>query len=120
MRRDESGGGRGKALFALAVLCALAYIAYKALPAYIENYQLSDYMRQLAVQATVERSAAEAVRQNVVEHAVSLGLPVARDQVTVTSNTQLVNIQVDYTVPINLKVYTWVLHFTPSAENHSL
>ncbi|HEY6290230.1 MAG TPA: hypothetical protein VI455_01535 [Terriglobia bacterium] len=28
-----------------------------------------------------------------------------------------VKINVDYTVPVDLKVYTWSIHFTPSAES---
>jgi hypothetical protein len=31
-----------------------------------------------------------------------------------------VTVNIDYTVPVDFKVYTWQLHFTDSSENKSL
>jgi hypothetical protein len=120
MRQPDSGQSYTKLFLTLAVLAALVYVAIQAVPVYVENYQLEDYMRLLAVQASVARSSAEQIQQSVLAHALDLDLPVTRDQIAVQATRGTVKIQVDYSVPVDLKVYTWVLHFTPSSESRSL
>lgn len=120
MRRSDSGRGRGRLIVELTVLGALVYVGIKAVPVYVQNYELSDYIRQLAVQATVQRSKAEVIQQQVVVFAQNLDLPVDRDNVQVAVGGSAVTIALDYSVPVDLSVYTWVLHFSPSAENRFL
>jgi len=120
MRRSDSGQGYWKAILAVAILAALVYTAIEAVPAYVNNYQLAGYLRDRAVRATVDRSQEAALKAEVVTYARNLGLPVTEDNVQVTVASGNVKIQLDYTVPIDLKVYTWVIHFTPSAESRAL
>lgn len=119
MRQTEKGAGRVKLIFALVVLAAVAYCAAKIVPVYVSNYELQDKIRQLAIQATVDRSSSQAVQDHVLQDAQELGLPVTPDNVTVQVGNA-VTISIDYTVPIDLKVYTLNLHFTPSAENNRI
>ncbi len=119
MRRSESGGGRLKLFFAIIFLAAVAYVAAKVVPVYVNNYQLNDDIHQLAIQATVDRSSAEAIQNKVLDYARDLNLPVKRENVTVRAGGD-VSIDVDYRVPIDLKVYAFELHFTPSAANKQL
>jgi len=120
MRVSEAGQSRLKGFFTLAVLAALIYVGFRALPVYVNNYQLEDYTRQLAVQATVSHTSADEIQQNVVARASDLSLPVSPEQVTVVSNRAGVEIAIDYTVPVDLRVYTWVLHFRYSTSNRAL
>jgi hypothetical protein len=55
----------------------------------------------------------------VVAYAQDLGLPITPENVKVSVSSR-VTIDVDYTVPIDLSVYTLQLHFTPSAEDRTL
>jgi len=119
MRRTDRGAGNAKFIFVLLVLAAVAYFAVKAVPVYVSNYELSDKIRQLAIQATVDRSPAQTVQDRVVSYGKDLGLPITRENVTVQVGS-VVTINVDYTVPIDLMVYTLNLHFTPSAENRQI
>ncbi|MGH9455482.1 MAG: hypothetical protein ACRD2O_16095 [Terriglobia bacterium] len=116
----DSGRGRLKGIVTLVILVAIAYTAVKTIPVYVQNYELADYIQNLAVQATVSRTAAADIQRNVVDKAHSLGLPVNFDDVQVSSTLDGVKILVDYMVPINLQVYTLSLHFKPSAENRAL
>jgi hypothetical protein len=116
----ESGRGRLKGIVALAIVAAIIYTAVKTIPVYVQNYELADFIQNLAVQATVSRTAAEDIQRMVVDKAHSLGLPVNFDNVQVSSSMDGVNIMVDYRVPVSLQVYTLSLHFTPSAENRAL
>lgn len=120
MQRSESGQGYGKAIFAFAIFALVIFIGIRTVPVYVDNYQLTNFIRDLAVKATVERPSNVAVQDEVVARAQSLELPVTGDNVKVSVTSQGVTIDVDYTVPIDLKLYTLTLHFTPSAQNRSL
>jgi len=117
MRPSDSGVGRLKIIFVLLVLGAVAYVAIKTIPVYVNSYEVQDYIRQLAIKASVERVKPEAIQDQVVAHAVEKDLPVTRDNVKVTITGTKVRIDLDYTVPVDLKVYTLSLHFTPSSED---
>ena len=117
MRPSDSGVGSLKVIFVLLVLGAVAYVAIKTIPVYVNSYEVQDYIRQLAIKASVERVKPEAIQDQVVAHAVEKDLPVTRDNVNVTINRSKVRIDMDYTVPVDLRVYTLSLHFTPSSED---
>jgi len=114
---SDSGAGRLKTIFVLLVLGAIAYVAIKTIPVYVSSYEVHDYIRQLAIKASVERVKPEAIQDQVTAHAVEKDLPVTRDNVKVTINGGKVRIDMDYTVPVDLRVYTLSLHFTPSSED---
>jgi hypothetical protein len=121
MGRSDRGQGKMKAILSLAFLAAVAYAGVKIIPVYVQNYELQDYIRQIAVRATVDRTPAEAVQNNVVAHARdNLRLPITRENVKVQYSGRTITIDIDYTVPVDLKVYTLNLRFTPSAENRAL
>lgn len=116
-RPSDSGIGSLRFIFVLLVLGAVAYVAVKTVPVYVNSYEVQDYIRQLAIKASVERVKPEAIQDQVVAHAVEQDLPVTRDDVKVTINGGKVRIDMDYTVPVDLKVYVLPLHFTPSSED---
>ena len=117
MRPSDSGVGSLKIIFVLLVLGAVAYVAIKTIPVYVNSYEVQDYIRQLAIKASVERVKPEAIQDQVTAHAAEKDLPVTRDNVKVTINGNKVRIDMDYTVPVDLRVYTLSLHFTPSSED---
>ena len=120
MRRSDLGLGRGRLIADVAILGALVYVGIKVIPVYVQNYELSDYIRQLAIQATAQRSSAAAIQQQVVVFAQHLDLPVNQENVKVAVGDSAITIALDYVVPVDLRVYTWVLHFAPSTENRFL
>jgi hypothetical protein len=119
MRRSEKGAGSAKLIFAIIFLALVGWTALKVVPVYVSNYELNDDIRQLAIQATVDRSSVESVQNKVLGYAKDLDLPVTRENITVQVGTK-VTINVDYKVPIDLKFYSFDMHFTPSAENKTL
>jgi hypothetical protein len=119
MWRSNSGAGRIRAILALAILAALAYVLAKVVPVYVNNYQLSDYLRDVAVRATVDRTNADTLQQEVVTYASTLNLPIAARDVKVNAQAGHVTIVVDYDVPVDLRIYTLHLRFTPSAESRA-
>ncbi len=121
MPESDFGKGRAKAFFALVVVAALAYTTAKMIPPYINNYQLQDHIRQVAIQAaarTRPTTPAE-IQREIIAYAQDLGLSLEPENVKVTV-TSKINVDLDYTVPVNLMVFTLPLHFTPSAEDRPL
>jgi len=119
MKRSDSGKGTGKLIFALLVIAAVGFCSFKIIPVYVNNYELNDEIRQLAIQATADHSSEEAIMNRVLADAKDLNLPITRDNVTVHVSGG-VAISVDYTVPIDLTVYTWAAHFNPSTVNKQI
>ena len=120
MRRADLGEGRFKAFLTLAFIAAVVYCSFKIIPVYVNNYQLQDYIQSQTPFWLTQRATAEQVRNNVLAKAQDLGLPLTAEQVTVEASAARVGVQIDYLVPVDLKVYTLNLHFTPSSENRSI
>lgn len=119
MRRSDSGRATLKTLLSIVFLVVVVYAGFKIIPVYVNSYELEDYIRQQNPFWLTQRAPADAIRNNILAKAKDLDLPVEPDQVKVEVGGG-VTVQLDYTVPVDLKVYTLQLHFSPSAQNRSL
>ena len=120
MRLSESGKITFKAILSLAFLAALIFASIKIIPVYVNNYQLQDYLQTQTPFWLTEHASADGIRNNILAKAQDLDLPMAAENVTVEANPNRVSVSIDYHVPVDLKVYTLRLHFTPSSENRSI
>lgn len=118
--RSESGEGKLKALLFTAILVLLVYSAFKLVPVYVANYQLSDKLQETARFAVVNRYSEDQIRDTIFKEIQSLEIPARREDVKVSSTQSLVTISVDYTVPVDLLFYHMDLHFTPASANKSI
>lgn len=118
--RREWGEGRLKAIVYTAILLLIVYSAFKIVPAYVQNYQLSDKMQETARFAVVNRYNEEQIRDTIFKEIQSLEIPAKREDIKVSSSPAIVKISVDYSVPVDLLFYHMDLHFTPSSENKSI
>lgn len=117
---SQRGSGTVKAVIWTAILVLGAYSAYKIIPSYVAEYQLNDKMQEVARFAVVNRYSEEQVRDEIFKEAQDLEIPLKREQIKVEATQRLVQISVDYTVPVDLFFYHTELHFTPTSENKSL
>jgi len=120
MRNTDSGKGYAKAFFWLLVLLFLGYTSVKVIPLYINNYQLQNYLVEQTPFWVTQRASSDVVRARVLAKAQELDLPISKDDVQVEANQARVVVSIDYTIPVNLLVYTLNLHFTPHSENRAL
>ncbi len=120
MRLSESGRITFKAILSLAFLAAVIYAGFKTIPVYVNDYQLQDYLQNQTPFWLTQRASADAIRKNILAKAEDLGIPMVEENVTVEANQNRVSVSIDYRVPVDLKVYTLELHFTPSSENRSI
>jgi len=119
-RRAEWGEGKLKAILFTVILVLLVYSAFKIVPVYVQNYQLSDKMQETARFAVVNRYNEEQIRDTIFKEIQSLEIPAKREDIKVSSSQSIVRISVDYSVPVDLLFYHMDLHFTPSSENKSV
>jgi hypothetical protein len=117
----DSGKGGLKAILSLLFLAAVIFCAARIVPVYLDNYELQTFLNNLAVQATVQTPpmTTEIVENEILAKASSLELHLERQNIKV-SISRKVRIDVDYSVYVDLKLYTLALHFTPSAENSNI
>jgi hypothetical protein len=101
----------------LIVLGAMAFAAFKIVPAYFADYQLKDSMVTEARFAMVNRKGATDVQDDIWKKVQELGIPAKKDDIVVMSDQGNVRISVNYTVPVDLVVYQYSLQFHPEADN---
>jgi hypothetical protein len=119
-RRTEWGAGKLKAILFTVILVLFIYSAFKIVPAYVQDYQLSDKMQETARFAVVNRYGEEQIRDTIFKEIQSLDIPARREDIKVFSSQSIVKISVDYSVPVDLLFYHMDLHFTPSSANKSI
>jgi predicted membrane protein len=102
------------------ILVAFIYSAAMMLPVLINEYQFQDSLQSIARFASVNRKNPDQIRAAVMEEAQKEDLPVQAEDVKVVSNAGNIQIDVDYSVTVDLKVYQWTLNFHPAASNASL
>jgi len=116
MRGSEEGKGYVKFILALLVLGVVGFVSYRVGKVYFANYELQDYIRQAAIQYSARpNSTPQTIANDVLSKAQDLGLPITSDNIKVRAGNRVV-IDVDYQAPVDLVMYTVVLHFTPSSE----
>jgi hypothetical protein len=118
----ERGSSKLNLLLTLLVVGALAFSAIKIFPVYFANYQFQDAVEtesRFALTGYPKRSI-EDIRDDVWKKAQELGIPAKREDIRITVTNGAVEIGLDYSVPIDLKVYQFTLQFHPHADNHSI
>jgi hypothetical protein len=105
--------------FFLVLWGAFLLIGAKAFPVYSGSSKLADYVRDLAVRASMRKAPAAEVQGEIVRYAQSLGLPVADEEVRVNRSEDTIRINLDYTVPVRFGFFTWNLHFTPAVVSRA-
>jgi len=96
------------------------YAAVKIVPAYVSEYQLVDKMQEQARFAVVNRYSEDQIRDNIYRTVQDLDIPAKREDIKVVATTAAVKVSLDYTVPIDLMVCRFDLHFSPTSENKSI
>jgi predicted membrane protein len=120
-RSSERGEGKFKAVAITAIFVFLIYVAFKVVPPYVSEYQLADKMQETARFASVNRSGPDSIRDTIFREVQDLDIAnVQKDDIKVTSDSGKVTISLDYTVPIDIIVYKFDLHFTPTSMNKAL
>jgi hypothetical protein len=119
-RDTQRGGSRVSSIIMLLVLAAMAFAAFKIVPAYFADYQLNDAMTTEARFAQVNRKAPADVQDDIWKKIQELGIPAKKQDIVVISEQGSVKISVSYTVPVDLVVTQKDLQFHDQADNKAL
>jgi hypothetical protein len=114
--------GTVKALVGFLVIIAIIYVLFQVAPPELTNYSFEDDLHSVAMMGgsnphTSDDELVASVIKKAQEHQITL----APENVTVqrigTPGSPAVYIAADYSVPVTLPGYSFVLHFTPSSGN---
>jgi len=119
-RGAQHGGGSAKAIGYTAFLVIAVFVAFKIVPPFASEYQLSAKMDEQARFAVVNRYSEDQIRDAIYKEVQDLDIPAKREDIKVVSTREVVKISLNYTVPVDLLVYSTELHFSPSSENKSI
>lgn len=119
-RRFERGEGRLKGILIVVIIVLAIYTAWKMVPPFVNDYQLSDKMQEQSRYAMVNHYTEEQIRDNIYKVMVDLDIPAKREDIKIVANNNVVKVSLDYTVPVDVLVYHTDLHFTPNSETKSL
>ncbi len=104
----------------VAIVVLAIYSAWKIVPVYVNEYQLSDKMQEQARFAVVNHYTEDQIRDNIFKVVQDLEIPAKRESIKVVATNSIVKISMEYTVPVDLFFYHTDLHFSPSSENKAL
>lgn len=119
-RRMERGEGKLKTVVFIAMALLGIFLAFKLVPPYVSEYQLQDKMQEMARFGIVNHYTDEQIRDNVFKVVQDLDIPAKREDIKVSVSQALVKVSLEYSVPVDLLVYSTELHFSPSSENKSI
>jgi hypothetical protein len=100
---------------AVLVLVALLGFGVMFTPIYVDNLKLQTYVEEITRRGDSQNQPDEALRQNVLNKAHELDLPVKADNVHITHSPEGLRIDVRYFVRVTVPGYTVDLHFYPGA-----
>jgi|SRR6516162_7189308 hypothetical protein len=120
----ERGGSRLRLVLTLLFVAGVVFLAFEFVPPYFAYYQFQDAIKSEAKFALTgyPKKNLEDIRDDVYQKARELDIPARKDaiQLNLDLANGLVDIGVDYSVPIDLKVYQFTLQFHPHADNHTI
>jgi len=123
VRDGERGGSRLNLLMTLVFLGATIFVAVKIIPPYVQNYQFEDAVKSECRFALsgYPRKTEDDVREDIWKKAQELSIPLnKKEEIQVTVNQGNVTISTNYSIPIDLMVYQFTLHFSPHANNYTI
>lgn len=118
----EHGGSKLNLLITLVIMGAMIFAGVKVVPVYFANYQFQDAIQSESRFALTgyPKKGPEDIRDDVFKKAQELNIPAKREDIRVSVSNGAVDIGLDYSVPIDLRVYQFTLQFHPHADNHTI
>ena len=115
-KHSQRGEGKLKAIIYTLILFAGVSAAVKIVPVYVAEYELKDKITEQARFAIVNRYSEDQVRDIIFKVIQDLDIPATREDIKVQNTNHGVMITVNYSVPVDFKVYKTEFNFSPSSE----
>jgi hypothetical protein len=114
--------GTVKAIIGFLAIIACAYAGFQIVPPELSNYSFQDDLRNVAMIGgsnphQTDQDLIDAVIKKAKEHDIVLAAESVTVQRIGTPGSPAVYLATEYSVPVTLPGYSFVLHFTPSSGN---
>ena len=114
--------GAIRVIVGFVAIIAVVYGAFQIVPPEMNNYSFQDDLKNIAMTAGANpRQTDDDVKNQIIAKAGQHDIKLADTQVTVerigTPGAPAVFVAADYSANVNLAVYSFTLHFTPSSGN---
>jgi YbbR domain-containing protein len=113
-----------KVVLTFGVLLAIGLIGVKVIPPYYSNYEFEDAIKNEALQSTYTSRSVDDIRATVIKHAHEYDITLTPQQVHVVRNgsvgTGVLEIDAQYTVPLEFPGYSTSMDFHPSTSNKAI
>ena len=110
-----------KLVLGFGVFLAIIVLGIKVLPPCFANYEFEDTLKNDALQATYSSRNEEDIRATVIKHAHDYDIQLTPQQVHVSRaggfGTGTLNIEAEYSIPVELPGYSTTISFHPSSSN---
>jgi hypothetical protein len=111
-----------KLFLGIAAIVAVIFAAMRVVPVELSNYSFQDDLRDIALMGAANfHETDQDILAAVLKKAQERGITLAPEQVTIqrigTPGMPTVYVAADYSVPVDLAVYSFTLHFTPNSGN---
>ena len=104
-------GLSGRQVLILLVLILILYLGAQYVPGYFAALQFNDFVHQEVKFAVTARKTPETIRDDALEKANELGIPLTKNDFRITRQGPAFTMEIDYHWPINLRVYQQDLAF---------
>ena len=111
--RRESGEGQMSCLVGLVVVALVIFVAWKMIPVKIKAAEI----RQVVLDEAKSGHNDDQIIGNIMYRAKEQDLPVNQDNIRIHRGGGMINLQVDYDVPIQFPGFTYKWHFHHETEN---
>jgi hypothetical protein len=102
-------------VLAILVLATMAGVLLTLMPVYFDNYQLGQYLRQLA---SYPHAPDETFRAAMLKRARQLDLPVEANDIQITHLQGRLQLHAKYAVQMDFPLYQVDLHFHADASSN--
>lgn len=111
-------GLNGRQLFILLILILILIAGTQYVPGYFAALQFNDFVRQEVKYAVSTRKSPEKVRDEVLEKAKELEIPLTKQEVHITKRGPSFNLEIEYHWPVNMRIYKQdlIFHVNESGE----
>ena len=95
----------------LLIFLGVIFAATRYGPPYFAAYQFNDFIRQEVKFAVTARRTANDLRTDIAKKAQELNIPITARDIKITRRGPALIVDIEYRVPIDLKVYQHELAF---------
>jgi hypothetical protein len=104
-------GLNARQLFIIALLVCVLFAGTQYVPAYFKAIEFNDFIHGETKFAASSRKTSDALRTSITEKARELNIPIKPKDIRITRRGPAFKLELDYSFPIDLRVYQHDLKF---------